>query len=372
MKGYLVLEAADGSTDISFSGQFVGPAPRVEDYLIKIDRGFGEVVFNTSMTGYQEILTDPSYYGQIICFTYPHIGNTGVNSEDVESGKVWCSGIVAHDIVEEYSNWRADKSLTEYLIENNIPALTDVDTRSLTCTIREKGAVRSILLPESAVSNAKNILKELPLFEGRDLISEVTCKKPYFWNEKGSTRFRVAAIDYGAKSNLFRIMEKLDCHIKVFPANCTPEEIIAFSPNGVFLSNGPGDPAAAPYAVETVKKLLGKYPIFGVCMGHQILSLALGAKAFKMKFGHHGANQPVFDERASRVEITSQNHGFAIDPSTLPQEVKISHRNLNDGSIEGIESKSSRAFSVQFHPEASPGPRDAEHLFGQFVRSFQL
>ncbi len=360
--GVLVLE--DGS---EFEGALFG-APLSGHK----DRGYGEVVFNTSITGYQEILTDPSYYGQIVCMTAPHIGNTGVNDEDPESAHPWCAGLLVHENCEHPSNWRATGGLDEYLKKHGIPALSGVDTRALTRHLRTKGVIRGLLLPQSEKASASKRLKTLPAFEGRDLIGEVTTPKPYFWTQpKQNPLFRVVAMDFGLKWNLLRSLERMGCEIEVVPARATASEILSRKPNGVFLSNGPGDPAAAPYAAETVRGLLGQVPIFGVCMGHQILALALGGKTYKLKFGHRGGNQPVLVRKSGRVEISSHNHGYAVSAESLPSSAEVTHLNLNDQTVEGLEVAGEdgrlRAFSVQYHPEACPGPHDSAGLFDRFI-----
>lgn len=363
-KGVLVLE--DGR---EFTGVLFGKIFSIKDFKSKPrDKGFGEVCFNTSMTGYQEILTDPSYYGQIICMTTPHIGNTGINSQDIESRKPWCAGFVVHQNSSIHSNWRAEGDLENYLKENDIPGIQDVDTRALTRHLRSKGATRGIILPLEEKSQAISLLKTLPGFEGRDLIREVSTPQPYSWSKSKGSHYRVTAIDFGVKSNLLRCLEKRGCDVEVLPASSSAEEILSTQPDGVFLSNGPGDPSMAPYAVQTVKNLLGKVPIFGVCMGHQILCLALGGKTYKLKFGHRGGNQPVFFSPNQKVEISSHNHGYAVDANSLPKNVEITHVNLNDKTVEGIRAPKSRAFSVQYHPEASPGPHDSMELFDQFIQ----
>jgi carbamoyl-phosphate synthase small subunit len=367
--GALVLE--DGEI---FEGTLFG-APVSAELIQKSarDYGYGEVVFNTGMTGYQEILTDPSYFGQMVCMTYPHIGNTGVNREDVESEKPWCAGFIVHEFCENPSNWRSEGGLEDYLTRASVPGLYGVDTRALTRHLRTRGVVRGVLLPREELSQAQALLQKLPRFEGRDLIREVTTKKPYAWpaTRTGNEKYRVVALDFGIKLNQLRLLESHGCTVEVLPATSTSEEVLARKPQGVFLSNGPGDPAQATYAIRTVRDLLGKVPIFGVCMGHQILSLALGAKTYKLKFGHRGANQPVLNRFNGRVEISSHNHGYAVDASTLPSGVRVSHTNLNDQCVEGLTAPEHRAFSVQFHPEAFPGPNDSVLHFEQFTESMR-
>jgi carbamoyl-phosphate synthase small subunit len=359
----------------SATGKAGGKNPRLRD------RGYGEVVFNTSMTGYQEILTDPSYYGEIICMTASHIGNTGVNPEDPESAHPWCAGFVIQEGSVNPSNWRSQGGLHDYLVEHGIPGLMEVDTRRLTLHLRNKGAMRGVILPIEERAKAKELFGQLPAFEGRDLIGEVTTREPYVWKSSSSNggarssapgpKYKVVAMDFGAKWNLLRSLERFGCEIEVVPAKTSAKDILARKPDGVFLSNGPGDPAAAPYAAATVRELVGQVPIFGVCMGHQILALALGARTYKLKFGHRGGNQPVIDKGTGRVEISSHNHGYAVDQQSLPAGVEITHVNLNDKCVEGIAIKSKNAFSVQYHPEACPGPHDSEQLFERFVDSMK-
>jgi len=364
--GVLVLEDAQNPEGVVFNGCLFGAR---KDASHARDRGYGEVVFNTSMTGYQEILTDPSYYGQMVVMTTPHIGNTGVNDEDPESAKPWCAGFIVHEYAETPSNWRSSGSLDAYLKKHGIPGLYDVDTRALTRHLRSLGVVRGLILPAADRAKAAELLKKLPKFEGRDLISEVTAREPYAWKLPAGVkpRFRVVAVDYGLKWNLLKSLAALGCEIEVVPANMTAKEILARKPDGVFLTNGPGDPAAAPYAADAVRDIVGKVPVFGVCMGHQILSLAMGAKTYKLKFGHRGGNQPVIDNDTRRVEISSHNHGYAVDGSNLPKGIEVTHVNLNDKTIEGIRVNGKNAFSVQYHPEACPGPHDSAMLFDRFV-----
>ncbi len=387
-KGVLILE--DGR---EFSGDLFG-APVTAETIRKgsqagaaRDRGYGEVVFNTSLTGYQEILTDPSYYGQIVCMTAAHIGNTGVNKADPESAKPWCAGFVVQSGCETPSNWRSQDSLDRYLKEAGIPGLMNVDTRALTRHLRTRGVVRGIVLPFEQKSEAAALFGQLPGFEGRDLIGEVTTRESYRFKDRdgdqkaiglpvnaaraGKKKLKVVAVDFGAKLNLLRSLESVGCEVEVVSAKATTAEILAKKPDGVFLSNGPGDPSAAPYAKETVKGLIGKVPLFGVCMGHQILALALGGTTYKMKFGHRGGNQPVIDKETGRVEISSHNHGYSVDAASLPKDVVITHLNLNDKTVEGLAVPQARAFSVQYHPEACPGPHDSIELFERFVKSME-
>ena len=341
------------------------------------DRGYGEVVFNTSLTGYQEILTDPSYYGQIVCMTNPHIGNTGVNIEDPESPHPWCGGFVVYENCTTHSNWRATEgekgSLENYLQANGIPGIYGVDTRALTRHLRSTGVIRGVILPAEERHLAKELLAEIPRFEGRDLIGEVSTPESYAWKRDASipAKFKVVAMDFGVKWNLLRALSEHGCEVEVVPAKTTAEQILARKPDGVFLSNGPGDPTAAPYAAETVRKLVGKTPIFGVCMGHQILALAMGAKTYKLKFGHRGGNQPVIDKDTGHVEISSHNHGYAVELASMPANLEATHINLNDKTVEGMRVKGANAFSVQYHPEACPGPHDSVILFERFVKAMQ-
>ncbi|OIO37262.1 MAG: carbamoyl phosphate synthase small subunit [Candidatus Omnitrophica bacterium CG1_02_46_14] len=327
----------------------------------------GEVVFNTSMMGYQEILTDPSYKGQMVCMTYPLIGNYGVNRQDVESIRPFVEGFIVKEASKTYSNWRATEALGDYLKRNRIVGIEGIDTRALTKHLREEGAKKGIISTKDL--NHKSLIKkavESPGLVGRDLIKEVMCKKAYDWNAKG--KFRVVAVDSGIKHNILRHLEKRNCRVRVVPATAKKEEIQAFKPHGLFLSNGPGDPEALPYIVDTVKGLIGELPIFGICLGHQILGRAFGGKTYKLKFGHHGGNQPVIDLRTKRVEITAQNHGFAVDVDSIPDKnVILTHINLNDKTSEGMEHKKLPIFSVQYHPEAAPGPHDAWHHFDRFI-----
>ncbi len=328
----------------------------------------GEVVFNTSMMGYQEILTDPSYKGQMVCMTYPLIGNYGVNLEDVESTRPFVEGFIVKECSRVYSNWRATEDLGSYLKRNNVVAIEGVDTRALTKHIREEGAKKGVISTKDL--DPQSLIKKAiasPGLVGRDLIKEVMCPKAYQWNKEG--KYRVVAIDSGIKHNIMRHLAGRDCHVTVVPATAGKDEILSYQPDGLFLSNGPGDPEALPYIVNTVKSLLGKLPIFGICLGHQILGQAFGGKTFKLKFGHHGGNQPVIDLQSRSVHITAQNHGFAVDVDSIPdKDVVMTHINLNDKTCEGMEHKKLPVFSVQYHPEAAPGPHDATHHFDRFIQ----
>ncbi len=328
----------------------------------------GEVVFNTAMTGYQEVLTDPSYAGQIVAMTYPLIGNYGVNSEDVESRKIFLSGFIVKEASEIVSNWRsADMTLDEYLKKNNIVGIQDVDTRAITKHIRDIGAMNAVITTEDIEeSKLVEMAKASEHLEGLDLVKDVIEEKTIQWNEQG--QYNVVVYDCGVKYNILRNLTDNGCKVTVVPATASAEDILALSPDGVMLSNGPGDPAAVGYAIETIKGLIGKVPLFGICLGHQLLSLALGGKTYKLKFGHHGGNHPVKDVATGKVIITVQNHCFCVDLDSLggDENVEITHINLNDNTCEGINHKNIPAFSVQFHPEAAPGPHDAQDIFKRF------
>ena len=332
---------------------------------------FGEVVFNTSLTGYQEILTDPSYKGQIVTMTYPLIGNYGVNTEDVESRKPFVEGFIVKECSRITSNWRAQKDLSQYLKENNIVGIEGIDTRALTRHIRLQGAMRAVISTEDL--DDKSLLKEVkasPTLVGRDLVKDVTLNSLQEWNAQG--KYSVVVLDCGVKYNILRNLEKSNCKVTVVPANTTAKDILAMKPDGVLLSNGPGDPAAVSGVVDTVRGLIGKVPLFGICLGNQMLGLALGGKTYKLKFGHHGGNHPVKDLKTGKVAITVQNHGFCVDIDSLPKDdIEITHINLNDNTLEGVRHKRFAIFSVQFHPEAGPGPHDAQYLFGQFVEMME-
>jgi carbamoyl-phosphate synthase small subunit len=342
----------------------------------------GEVVFNTAMTGYQEIVTDPSYAGQIVTLTHPHIGNTGVNPEDEESHKVFAAGLVVRDVPALMSSWRARQTLPDYLVERNVVAIADVDTRRLTRILREKGAQSGCVM-SGAVNEARALAaaRAFPGLAGLDLAKEVTVREPYEWREgrwelgKGyrlidDPAHHVVAYDYGIKRNILRLLAERGARITVVPAQTAAREVLRMKPDGVFLSNGPGDPGPCDYAIEAISEILDatRIPVFGICLGHQLMGLASGAKTLKMKFGHHGANHPVKDLDTGQVVITSQNHGFAVDPASLPASLRPTHVSLFDGSLQGLARTDRPAFCFQGHPEASPGPRDIGYLFGRFAK----
>jgi carbamoyl-phosphate synthase small subunit len=344
----------------------------------------GEVVFNTAMSGYQEVLTDPSYKGQIVCMTYPHIGNTGVNTEDPESGRPWAEGFVVREASPVASSWRATTTLDAYLRDHGIVGIQGIDTRALTRHLRDHGAQEGVIAtgdvdPRAVVAKAQ----ASPGLLGRDLVKEVTCPAPYEWRasvwrlgqgytEPPPARFHVVAYDSGIKRNILRQLAAEGCRLTVVPAFAAADEVLALEPDGLFLANGPGDPEGVPYLAESVRRLAERLPTFGICLGHQILALALGARTFKLPFGHHGANHPVKDLGTGRVEITSQNHGFAVDPdSCAAAGLEVTHVNLNDGTCEGMRHRSLPVFAVQYHPEASPGPHDSHYLFRRFVELLQ-
>jgi carbamoyl-phosphate synthase small subunit len=333
----------------------------------------GEAVFNTAMTGYQEILTDPSYTGQIVVMTYPLIGNYGINDADVESDRIHVKGFVVKEFCRVPSNWRAQQGLIEYLNDNKIIALEGVDTRALTRHLRLSGAMKALISTEDFdPQSLQRKIDQMPSMEGMDFVKDVSTLKKYVWKSKGPRLYKIAAIDCGIKFNILRILAQLGCEVHVFPAQASASDIMSIKPDGVFLSNGPGDPAVVTYVIATVKELLGKLPIFGICLGNQILGLALGGKTYKLKFGHHGANHPVKDFMGNRISVTSQNHGFCVDINSLNlNDVEIIHVNLNDKSVEGIRHKTFPAFSIQYHPEAAPGPHDAKYLFNQFIEMIE-
>lgn len=335
---------------------------------------YGEAVFNTSMTGYQEIITDPSYKGQIVVMTYPLIGNYGVNKEDAESRKPFLEALVVKELSKITSNWRSTKSLDQYLKENGIMGIEGIDTRALTKHIRLKGAMKAgISTQETDDKTLIEKVKASPGLVGIDLVREVICDRPYVWplstiDRRPSTEYKVIVIDCGAKFNILRELAKRNCRVTVVPANMRSADILKLGPDGVLLSNGPGDPEPVKYLISTVKELLGKAPMFGICLGQQILGLAMGGKTYKLKFGHHGANHPVKNLNTGAISITSQNHGFSVDMDSLSSnEIEVTHINLNDDTPEGMRHKKFPIFSVQFHPEASPGPHDAGYLFDEFI-----
>jgi carbamoyl-phosphate synthase small subunit len=363
-----VLALADGTI---FRGQSIGAKGNTT----------GEVVFNTALTGYQEILTDPSYARQIVTLTVPHIGNTGTTPEDLEAAQIYPAGLVIRDLPIMPSNWRSNESLPEFLERGRVVAIAGVDTRKLTRILREKGAQSGCIMTGEQVDEAAavKLARKFPGLKGMDLAKVVTAKRSFQWNEgsvwpenlrapiRSHQRMHVAAYDFGIKRNILRVLADFGCRVTVVPAQTSAEEVIALNPDGVFLSNGPGDPEPCDYAINATRKLLDTdLPVFGICLGHQILGLATGARTLKMKFGHHGANHPVQDLDSGRVFITSQNHGFAVDESTLPPNVRATHRSLFDGTLQGIALTDKPAFSFQGHPEASPGPHDLKPLFERF------
>ncbi len=365
-----VLALEDGTW---FSGRSVGAAGETS----------GEVVFNTSMTGYQEVLTDPSYAGQIVTMTSVQIGNYGVTGEDAESRKPQVAGFVMRESSPVASNWRSDQTLRDYLTRHDIVAIADIDTRALTRKLRSGGVLRGVIATGAALDPQQFVERAAAIrpMEGSDLVKDVTCPAPYEWKggdqeqeflvppeRRASRRLRIAAYDLGIKFNILRRLAAHDCAVTVFPASAPASDLLAIEPDGIFLSNGPGDPAALPYVVDSARQLLeADVPVFGICLGHQVLGLAMGGTTFKLKFGHRGGNHPVKNLATNKVEITSQNHGFAVDPDSLPASVRVTHLNLYDGTVEGLRHVDKRVFCVQYHPEASPGPHDADYLFRQFL-----
>ncbi|SNV69003.1 glutamine-hydrolyzing carbamoyl-phosphate synthase small subunit [Haemophilus pittmaniae] len=371
MSNQAILVLADGSV---FHGTALGATGHT----------IGEVVFNTAMTGYQEILTDPSYCKQIVTLTYPHIGNTGTNLEDIESAKVYAAGLIIRDLPLLHSNFRAESSLADYLKANNIVAIADIDTRRLTRLLRDKGAQAGCIMSgEIDEAKALALAKSFGSMAGKDLAQEVTTAQAYPWQqgewhlgqgygEKKNGQFNVVAYDFGVKYNILRMLAERGCNLTVVPAKTAAEEVLALNPDGIFLSNGPGDPEPCDYAIQAIKTLLAsKKPLFGICLGHQLLGLAVGGKTKKMSFGHHGANHPVQDLDSQKVLITSQNHGFEVDEASLPANVRVTHRSLFDNSVQGIELTEQAAFSFQGHPEASPGPNDVAYLFDKFIEQMK-
>ena len=364
--GLLVVCSPNG--DETFEGKLFGAVSSSPEQNVV----FGEFVFNTSMTGYQEILTDPSYAGQVICFTAAHIGNTGVNSEDMESSKIFASGAVLANYTSKPSNFRSEDTLENFLKKQGKIGMYDVDTRALTLFLRDRGVTPGFILPSSEKARIPELKKQLAShdYSKFDWIKHVSTREPYWFRAKdhgGTAKFKVVVYDYGVKMQLLRDLAKRGCDLYVVPADYPAEKVLQEKPHGVFLSNGPGDPSLATYAVKNVKELLGKLPMFGVCMGHQVLGMALGAKTYKLKFGHRGGNQPVKNLKSGVVEISSHNHGYAVDEKTLPKTAVLSHVNLNDECCEGLSVPDQNAFSVQYHPESSPGPHDSSYLFDQFI-----
>lgn len=356
MKAILALE--DGTI---FEGRSLG-AP---------GRTFGEVVFNTGMTGYQEILTDPSYAGQIVCLTYPLIGNYGINEDDFESRRVQVEGFIVREAADVPSNWRAERTLAEFLKEKGIVGIRGVDTRALTRRLRVQGVMMGAISTDDSPEELLARVRNAPSYSGVDFVRKVTTEQPYAWPFEGEPRFRVALLDCGVKYNIMRSLANLGCQTTVFPCIAPAEQILEMNPDGILLSPGPGDPALLGYVVETVQKLVGKKPIMGVCLGNQLLGYAFGSRTFKLKFGHRGSNHPVKNLATGRVYITSQNHGYAVDPHELKGGMEVAHLNLNDGTVEGLRHRELPIFSIQYHPEASPGPTDSRYFFQEFVEMME-
>ncbi|MCX8662380.1 glutamine-hydrolyzing carbamoyl-phosphate synthase small subunit [Gilliamella sp. B2911] len=379
MQTYALLILQDGS-------QFIGKSIGAEGQTV------GEVVFNTSMTGYQEILTDPSYCEQLVTLTYPHIGNVGTNNADAESNQVYAKGLIIRDLPLLASNYRNELDLSSYLKQHNVIAIADIDTRRLTRILREKGAQHGVIITANdketlleKADTAKQMAIDFKGLSGLDLAQKVTCTKSYLWTQgvwtreqehpvaKNALPYHVVAYDFGVKRNILRMLVKRGCKLTIVPAKTSAQEVLALNPDGIFLSNGPGDPAPCTYAIDAIKQFLTTdIPIFGICLGHQLLALACGAKTIKMKFGHHGGNHPVKDLENNRVMITAQNHGFAVDEMSLPTHLRVTHKSLFDGSLQGIHHNQKSAFSFQGHPEASPGPHDAAPLFDHFIELIKI
>ena len=332
----------------------------------------GELCFNTGMVGYQEILTDPSYCGQLVTMTYPHIGNYGVNNNNIESKSIQVAGFIVKEGAHYPSNYQSQNSINDYLKNNNIVGIQNIDTRAITRIIREEGAMNAIISSEILDHTIlKKKLLNIPSMQGLNLTKQVTCKKHYQYLKPKKSSFKIVAIDFGIKNNILRLLRNRNCEITVVPSNIRSDEIQKINPDGIFLSNGPGDPAAVVNGIKCIKSLLGHYPIFGICLGHQLLALALGAQTFKLKYGHRGCNHPVKNLETGKVEITSQNHGFAVSDNKLPSNINITHINLNDNTIAGIACPDIQAFSIQYHPESCPGPHDSQYLFDHFIHLMQ-
>lgn len=334
-----------------------------------IGTSYGELCFNTGMIGYQEILTDPSYFGQIVLMTYPHIGNYGINESDVESDKIQVAGFIVKEASDYPSNYKSKKSISDYLKENKTVGIQGLDTRAITRIIRDQGSMNAVISSTTTDKlELKKILNKIPNMNGLNLAHKVTSPKKHSYLKPKEAKYKVAVIDFGIKNNILRILRSKNCDITIFPENVANSVIEQFCPDGIFLSNGPGDPSTNIKAIECIKSLLGEYPIFGICLGHQLLCLAIGAKTYKLKYGHRGINHPVKNLKSGKIEITSQNHGFSVELDSLPSSIEITHINLNDGTIAGIVSKRNKAYSVQYHPESAPGPHDSRYLFDNFIK----